>query len=269
MAKPWEAKPWFRYRPLFVNRQRIDLGVAFWQQYRQELANAERRYQVPAAILVAILAIETFLGRQMGQHPALDSLYTLAFYAPERRAYFAKEFAQLVRLGQQEGWSLPSLKGSYAGALGMAQFMPSSYQAYAVDFDGDGRRDLFNSAADAIASVANYFAKHHWHWQQPVIALAKVSPQQAQSLLTDTPDFTQNWAQLAKGGVQLTYPPTPETPVKLLAFSQANGPQYWVARHNFYVITRYNRSPHYAMAVFQLSQAIQEAYEATLHLTAP
>ncbi|HAT2714769.1 TPA: lytic murein transglycosylase B [Aeromonas hydrophila] len=260
ISKPWEAKPWHRYRPLFITPERIRDGVDFWQRHAATLARAEQTYQVPASLIVAIIGIETFYGRQMGRHPVLDSLYTLGFHYPERANFFAKEFAQLVLLAREEKWPLTRLKGSYAGAMGMGQFMPSSYRHYAVDFDGDGKRDLFANPVDAIGSVAHYFAEHQWRWGESPVEPALIGLAPVGTLLGPAPELTQTWAELATAGIELATPLAPDTPVKLLALEQADGPEYWVARHNFYVITRYNRSPLYAMAVHQLSQAIQDAY---------
>ncbi|MGY3902340.1 lytic murein transglycosylase B [Aeromonas lusitana] len=260
IARPWEAKPWHRYRPLFVTPERVRDGIAFWQRHADVLARAEQTYRVPASLIVSIIGIETFYGRQMGRHSVLDSLYTLGFHYPERSDFFAKEFAQLVLLAGEEKWSLTQLKGSYAGAMGMGQFMPSSYRHYAVDFDGDGKRDLFANPADAIGSVANYFAVHNWRWGESAVEPALIGLAPVDTLLEPSPDLKQRWAELAAAGVEIATPLVPDTPVKLLVLEQADGPEYWVARHNFYVITRYNRSPLYAMAVHQLSQAIQDAY---------
>ncbi|MDM5071643.1 MULTISPECIES: lytic murein transglycosylase B [Aeromonas] len=260
ISKPWEARPWHSYRPLFVTQARIQDGVNFWQRHADALARAEQHYRVPASLIVAIIGIETFYGRQMGRHSVLDSLYTLGFHYPAREEFFAKEFAQLVLLAKEEKWPLTRLRGSYAGAMGMGQFMPSSYRHYAVDFDGDGKRDLFANPVDAIGSVANYFALHQWRWGESAVEPALIGLAPVSTLLRPEPELRQLWAELAAAGIELATPLAPDTPVKLLALEQADGPEYWVARHNFYVITRYNRSPLYAMAVHQLSQAIQEAY---------
>ncbi|MDM5139348.1 lytic murein transglycosylase B [Aeromonas bestiarum] len=260
ISKPWEARPWHSYRPLFVTQARIQDGVNFWQRHADALTRAEQHYRVPASLIVAIIGIETFYGRQMGRHSVLDSLYTLGFHYPAREEFFAKEFAQLVLLAKEEKWPLTRLKGSYAGAMGMGQFMPSSYRHYAVDFDGDGKRDLFANPVDAIGSVANYFALHQWRWGESAVEPALIGLAPVSTLLRPEPELKQQWAELAAAGIELATPLAPDTPVKLLALEQADGPEYWVARHNFYVITRYNRSPLYAMAVHQLSQAIQEAY---------
>ena len=260
ISKPWEARPWHSYRPLFVTQARIQDGVNFWQRHADALTRAEQHYRVPASLIVAIIGIETFYGRQMGRHSVLDSLYTLGFHYPAREEFFAKEFAQLVLLAKEEKWPLTRLKGSYAGAMGMGQFMPSSYRHYAVDFDGDGKRDLFANPVDAIGSVANYFALHQWRWGESAVEPALIGLAPVSTLLRPEPELKQQWAELAAAGIELATPLAPDTPVKLLALEQADGPEYWVARHNFYVITRYNRSPLYAMAVHQLSQAIQDAY---------
>ena len=260
ISRPWEAKPWHRYRPLFVTPDRIRDGQQFWQQHATTLARAEQTYRVPASLIVAIIGIETFYGRQMGRHSVLDSLYTLGFHYPAREEYFAKEFAQLVLLAKEEKWPLTRLKGSYAGARGMGRFMPSSYRHYAVDFDGDGKRDLFANPVDAIGSVANYFAEHQWRWGESAVEPALIGLAPVSTLLRPEPELKQQWAELAAAGIELATQLAPQTPVKLLVLEQADGPEYWVARHNFYVITRYNRSPLYAMAAHQLSQAIQEAY---------
>ena len=262
MRRPWEAKPWYQYRPLFVTAQRIQAGVRFWQENSELLTRAEQTYRVPAALITAILGVETAYGKQMGRHDVLGSLYTLGFHYPERADFFAKEFAQLVLLAREEQLPLTALKGSYAGAMGMGQFMPSSYRHYAVDFDGDGRRDLFASRADAIGSVANYFAEHGWRWRDPVVEPAEASAPVAEALIGQAPEPGLRWQTLSEAGLRLATPPADDTLVRLLALEEVDGPRYWVARHNFYVINRYNRSPLYGMAVHQLSQAIQDAYAA-------
>src|SRR5574344_895005 len=174
IAKPWEAKPWYLYRPLFITEARVAAGVAFWRQNAGWLQRAEQQLQVPAALIVAIIGVETRFGTQMGDHPVLDALYTLGFHYPQRAPYFSKEFAQYVKLAKQEGWLLRQPKGSYAGAMGMGQFMPTSYLHFAVDGDGDQNKDLFSKPADAIHSVAHYFAEHDWIYGAPVAHKAMV-----------------------------------------------------------------------------------------------
>jgi membrane-bound lytic murein transglycosylase B len=261
IQKPWEAKPWYIYRPLFITEARITNGVAFWRQHADSLSKAEQQLHVPAELIVAIIGVETRFGSQMGDHPVLDALYTLGFHYPARAPYFSKEFAQYVKLAKQQGWPLREPKGSYAGAMGMGQFMPTSYLHFAVDFDGDGHTDLFANPADAIGSVGNYFAEHGWHWGEPVAHRAQVRDAAAVAhLLNGKLEIDQSWEQLQTAGVSMSTALAPATPVKLLKLDQTTGPEYWVLRNNFYVITRYNRSPLYAMAVHQLSEKIAAAY---------
>ena len=261
IQKPWEAKPWYQYRPLFITEARVRNGVLFWQQHADWLAKAEQQLKVPAEMIVAIIGVETRYGTQMGEHPVLDALYSLGFHYPARAPYFSKEFAQYVKLAKQQGWPLRTPKGSYAGAMGMGQFMPTSYLHFARDFDGDDHIDLFSNPADAIGSVGNYFAEHEWHWGEPVAHLAQVADaSKVATLLDGKLEINQSWQQLQAAGVTLSTTLAPATPVKLLKLDQAMGTEYWVLRHNFYVITRYNRSPLYAMAVYQLSEKIAAAY---------
>lgn len=262
IQRPWEAKPWYQYRPLFITHDRIEQGVQFWRQHASLLDRAAARLQVPAELIVAIIGVETHFGTRMGNHPVLDSLYTLGFHYPKRAAYFSKEFAQYLRLAQEQGWPLREPMGSYAGAMGMGQFMPTSYLHYAVDFDGDGHRDLFHNPADAIGSVANYFAEHGWQYGQAVAYPARVSEPVPASVLTDKLELVHTWQQLSAAGVKLDTQLPADTAVKLLKLELAQGSEYWVVRQNFYVITRYNRSPLYAMAVYQLSQELARAYHA-------
>ena len=259
ISRPWEAKPWHRYRPLFITEARVRNGVLFWQQHADWLAKAEQQLKVPAEIIVAIIGVETRYGSQMGEHPVLDALYSLGFHYPARAPYFSKEFAQYVKLAKQQGWPLRNPKGSYAGAMGMGQFMPTSYLHFARDFDGDGHIDLFANPADAIGSVGNYFAEHEWQWGEPVAHLAQVADAgKVAALLDGKLEINQSWQQLQAAGVSLSTTLPPATPVKLLKLDQALGAEYWVLRHNFYVITRYNRSSFYAMSVFQLAEALRQ-----------
>lgn len=263
IQRPWEAKPWSQYRPIFLTPERISAGAAFWQQHAELLSRAEAELQVPAQVIVAILGVETYFGTRMGDHPVLDALYTLGFHYPPRSAFFSKEFAQYVRLAAEQGWEMSEPKGSYAGAMGMGQFIPSSYLHYAIDFDGDGHRDLFHNPADAIGSVANYFHEHKWRLGAPVAQPVQVADERrVQALLSDKLEITTQWRQLKAAGVSSQTPLADDTPVKLLRLEGAEGTEYWAVEHNFYVITRYNRSPLYAMAVYQLSEAIAQEYHA-------
>lgn len=255
-----ESKPWYEYRALFMTDKRVNQGVDFWRAHSADLARAERTYHVPASVIVAIIGVETFYGNNMGKHPILDSLFTLAFYHPTRTPFFSKEFANFVKLGNEQGWDLKTRLGSYAGAMGMGQFMPSSYLSYAVDFDGDGHKDLFTNPTDAIGSVANYFHQHGWSMGEPVIEAAQITKPSALSYVKDRVELKQQWGQLKQAGINTVVPLPTTTPVSLIQLAQPSYSEYWVARKNFYVITRYNKSPLYAMVVHNLSQSLAKQY---------
>ena len=264
MTRPAEAKPWHQYRPIFMTEKRLQQGVAFMQQHSELLASAEQQLQVPAEIITAIIGVETFYGANMGSHKVLDALYTLGFHYPPRGEFFRSEFGHYLELAKEQGWSLDEPKGSYAGAMGMGQFISSSYRHYAVDFDSDGERNLFK-VDDAIGSVANYFYEHKWQQGEGVAYPATVTDTNAaEALLTPALEISHSWAELVAAGVVLEQELDAETPVKLIRLDGADDPEYWVVRHNFYVITRYNHSPLYAMAVYQLSEQLKQAYEQSL-----
>ncbi|SKC73023.1 lytic murein transglycosylase B [Pseudoxanthomonas indica] len=273
MSRPAErVKPWSEYRPNFITTTRIDGGRAFLARHREALTREEQTQGVPAEIIVAIIGVETSYGGYIGKHRVLDALYTLAFRyprsgKPERAAYeyrreqfFRDELAQLFALGREEKLDITTLIGSYAGAMGMGQFMPSSYREFAVDGDGDGRRDLYNSVDDVFASVANYFRKKGgerggWVPGAPVVARAELQPGFAEfNPDTWTPDYTL--AQLAERGYRPLEPVAADATATLVSLEGSAGKQYWLGFQNYYAITRYNNSKMYAMAVYQLSQAI-------------
>ena len=259
IAKPWEAKPWFQYYPIFLTEKRLTKGLAFWHTHQQTLARAEQETGVPAEIIVAIIGVETFYGTYQGKYSVLDALYTLGFHYPPRATFFRSELAQLMLLAKEESFDITELKGSYAGAMGWGQFISSSYRYYAVDFDGDGVRDLLNNPVDAIGSVANYFKKHHWKANADIAFKAKVSGKQYSTLLSKSLKYSHQWSQLQDVGVSIDVPNlSKDMNVKLFEFEQANKKEYWVGLPNFYVITRYNHSPLYAMAVFQFSQQLKQ-----------
>lgn len=273
MANPAEAKPWREYRPIFLQPSRIERGRAFLAAHRAALQRAEDTYGVPKELIVAILGVETGYGVNQGRWPVLDALYTLAFayprsgdpakaaYEDRRAAFFRDELAQLFALAKDEGLDITTLKGSYAGAMGWGQFMPSSYRQYAVDGDGDGRRDLFNDLDDVIASVANYFAKKGgWQPGGPVM-LRAVRDAAATDLAQpgNTVVLDQTLASLASLGYRPAVTevmPPPQTPAGLITLDGEAGPEYWIVFNNFRAITTYNLSRLYATAVYQLSQAI-------------
>ena len=263
ITRPYEAKPWYQYRSLFLTPARIDGGAAFWLANRERLEQAEARYGVPAEIVVAIIGVETQYGRNVGRYRVLDALATLGFGYPPRSPFFLGELEQFLTLTQEEHLDPRQTVGSYAGAMGLGQFIPSSYRSFAVDFDGDGQRNLWQPA-DAIGSVANYFARHGWQKDGRIAFAAQAGTPEAQSLGNQTRETPYTVASLRQAGVrsEATLPAT--LPANLLALDQVDGPEYWVALPNFYVITRYNHSVLYAMAVFQLSQEIRRAYQAKL-----
>jgi membrane-bound lytic murein transglycosylase B len=258
MAKPAEAKPWFKYREIFMTEARIAGGVQFWRANEAVLQAVQQQYGVPAEILIAIIGVESKYGAVTGKYRVIDALATLGFAHPSRSEFFLKELESYLLLSRKEGIDPMQPTGSYAGAMGMPQFMPSSFESYAVDFDHDGKRDIWKNSADAIASVANYFAHNHW---QPGAAIAypvTATGQAYQNALDKgvKPDATV--AQIRALQIDIPKQLTDSANVKLLGFALAEGEELWLGLHNFYVITRYNHSPLYAMAVFQLSQAIAE-----------
>jgi membrane-bound lytic murein transglycosylase B len=262
MERPYEAKPWHRYRRLFLTPERITGGIAFWRDNAAILARAEEAYGVAPELIVAILGVETNYGRRLGDHRALDALTTLGFSYPKRADFFRGELEQLLLLSLEGQVDAAGAVGSYAGALGKPQFIPSSYRAYAVDFDGDGKRDLWGSNADVIGSMANYFSRHGWQRGAPVAFRARVPSVPPRDLGVAgkkpvAPNTTVDW--LRSAGVEWQEPVGGDTPATLV---RLDGPEdeYWVALQNFYVITRYNHSNLYAMAAHQLSQEIKGRY---------
>lgn len=263
IQRPWEARPWHRYHGIFLTEKRIQRGVEFWQQHRDTLARAEAEYGVPAQLIVAIIGVETFYGEYMGNYRVLDALYSLGFYYPPRQSFFRSELAEFIRLAEKEGLETFDVKGSYAGAMGFGQFISSSYRAYAVDFDGDGQRDLLNNQVDAIGSVAHYFARHQWRKGQPVAIPAWPNRVEDIDALTNGrgQTLTHTVGSLREAGVDFVTQMPADTPARLFAFAEEEGSSYWVGLPNFYSITRYNHSPLYAMAVYQLSEEIRYAFE--------
>ena len=264
IARPWEAKPWFEYYPIFLTEKRLEKGLSFWQSHEKTLLRAEKDLGIPAEIIVAIIGVETFYGEYKGKYKVLDALYTLGFFYPPRAKFFSSELEQLFLLSKEENFAIEQLMGSYAGAMGMGQFISSSYRHYAIDFDGDGVRDLLNNPVDAIGSVANYFKQHGWQQGQPVAFKATVKGDAWQALLTDQLKYQHSWQDIQQAGVSLDDNATVAalSPAKLFAFEQQDQQEYWLGLENFYVITRYNHSPLYAMAVFQFSQQLKQHKQA-------
>jgi membrane-bound lytic murein transglycosylase B len=263
ITRPAEAKPWYEYRAIMVTPERIEQGVEFWQRNADTLRRAEAELGVPPEIVTAILGVETRYGRNTGRHRVLDALFTLGFGYPKRASFFRKELEQFLLMTREEHLDARTLTGSYAGAMGKSQFMPSSFRAYAIDFDGDGRRDLWGSDADAIGSIANYFVRNGWRRGERVALPASGVDSRHQRFLEAglKPGFTLG--ELAAAGVRVDTDGLPaDTPCSLFDLDEENGPAYWAGLQNFFAITRYNRSELYAMAVYQLSREIAQSHAA-------
>ncbi len=257
MSRPAEKTlAWHEYRAIFLTDKRIDAGVEFWSEHGDDLARIATDTGVPIEMLIGIIGVETFFGRITGSYPVVDALATLAFDYPPRSRFFTRELEELFLLGRDESFDLSTLKGSYAGAMGAPQFIPSSYRAYAVDGDGDGVRDLFASWDDVVASVANYFVVHGWRPGEDVVEMAQlkdgVNGRSATRGLK--PDATV--ASLSDAGIMFATGLDSSAPAGLVALEGDDGEELWVSFHNFYVITRYNRSVMYALAAWQLGQAV-------------
>ncbi|MCB1866600.1 MAG: lytic murein transglycosylase B [Chromatiales bacterium] len=261
ISRPAETKPWHEYRKIFLTEARIAGGVAFWNRNAELLDRVEAAYGVPPQIVTAIIGVETRYGANTGSFRVLDSLYTLGFGYPKRSEFFLGELAQFLALAREERVDPLAATGSYAGAMGMPQFISSSYRRYAVDFDGDDRRDLWNSTADIIGSVGNYFALHGWRAAAPVAYRATVAGEPGDDHGTRGLKPWTTLAELAAAGVEINPNLPGTTPAALIRLDQTEGPEYWAGLDNFYTITRYNHSALYAMAVFQLSEEIRERHE--------
>ena len=259
MTRPAEkTMTWGRYRQIFVEPERARQGADYLAAHRDLFEAAEKRYGVPAYIVAAILGVETRYGGFIGSDRVIDALSTLAFDYPPRSAFFTKELGAFIQLCVDEKLDCTNDVGSYAGAMGLGQFMPSSYAAYAVDGNNDGKRDLWDQPADIIFSVANYLAENGWQRGAPIAQPATLARPDLIDELTPSTRHTQyRWAELEQMGVSAEDSPTQDTRVGLLAFvGPHEQPEYWIAEHNFFVITTYNTSPLYAMAVYQLGRMI-------------
>ncbi|WP_051603781.1 lytic murein transglycosylase B [Marinobacter sp. HL-58] len=249
---------WHQYREIFMRQERIEQGVEFLQQYREAFERAEAEYGVPAEVIAAIIGVETWYGRYKGKHRVLDALATLAFDYPPRSRFFRSELAQYLLMTREQGFDPEELIGSYAGAMGYGQFISSSYRHYAVDFDDDGVADILNNPVDAIGSVANYFRAHHWQPGEPVAEQVRnVLPEDSPLLTRELkPGLTVN--DYRQAGLAPDEGMDDDAKARAVRLAGAGGPELWLTYHNFYVITRYNHSHLYAMAVFQLANALGE-----------
>ena len=265
MSRPVLAPPkWYEYAPQFLSAERIDAGLEFWRDNETTLTRAQNEFGVPAEVIVAIIGVETFYGRNTGGYRVFDALTTLAFDYPRRAAFFRNELKEFLLLAREQGISPLAPRGSYAGASGLPQFMPGSMRAYAVDYDGDGRIDLSADAADAIGSVGNFLARHDWQPGAPVLEPAQIDPAAGDVALRTLDGGVSErrprdaWMRDGVGTHIMPADPGSD-PVGLLMLEEADGPSYWLAFGNWYVLTRYNRSRLYASAVWQLAQALVKA----------
>ena len=249
-------RSWERYRPRFLNDRRINGGVRFWQENRATLARAREVYGVPEEVIVAIIGVETEYGSNTGGFRVLEALATLAFNYPRRAEFFRTELEQFLLLARENNMDPLSIKGSFAGAIGIPQFMPGSQRRYAVDFDGDQRVDLSGSVSDAIGSVARFLEQHGWVAGQPVALRARTSSEPERSLIEAGIRPSLKVADLAEQGILATTD-SPANVALIDLVSPGRETEYWLGYENFYVITRYNRSSFYAMSVFQLAEEIR------------
>ena len=266
MARPAErVVPWFEYRKIFLTEERIAAGVRFWGEHADTIQQVAERYGVAPEMIVAIVGIETYFGTRMGRYRVLDALATLAFAYPPRAEFFTSELESFLLLTREESVDPKVALGSYAGAMGAGQFIPSSYRAYAVDADADGKRDLWSNWNDALGSVANYFAEHNWKAGEPVMERAIrpesfTGPEPSNKLTLDG-----TVGSVTKMGYVFTTTLPTDAPAAPYSYeAEGGGSEYWIGYHNFTVVTRYNRSTKYALAAFQLSEAIRARYSETL-----
>lgn len=259
MNRPLEkVAPWWEYRERFLSSERITLGAQFWADHKESLERIATTYQIPPEYLVAIIGVETFYGRQTGRFRVLDALATLAFDYPQRGGYFRGELEQFLLLARENKLNPLSTMGSYAGAMGVPQFMPSAYRRFAVDADSDKTRDLWGDWDDILASVANYLKEYGWVPAAPVLAEVRLDRDPSFQIEPHNLELTETLDDLAAHGVKVDGDLPGSTPVVLISAEQHDGPAYRVGFKNFYVITRYNNSARYAMAVCDLAQAIAQ-----------
>lgn len=264
ISRPAEGKPWHQYRKIFLTDKRISQGVEFWKDNKELIAKASKQFGVDEEVIVAIIGVETSYGRNTGGYRTIDALVTLGFYYPQnlssdRSPFFTSELMNYFQLANEENLPADEITGSYAGAMGMGQFMPSSYREYAVDFDGDGSRDLWRSTPDVVGSVANYLSRHGWQAGKPVTHRARASQGAAFDMISRNLTPTLTVAEWQENGFSSSSELSPDLPAAVLKLVEKDRNSYWLTFKNFYVITRYNRSPRYAMAVYQLSQEIKKA----------
>jgi membrane-bound lytic murein transglycosylase B len=259
---PERRKEWFEYRPIFITSARIRQGVQFWRENAEALALAESKTGVPAEMIVSILGVETSYGRNKGSFRVIDALATLGFDHPPRAPFFSKELREFLILSRENDMDPSEIRGSYAGAMGYPQFMPSSWRNLAVDFDGDGRIDLINNPVDAIGSIANYFKGNGWKPSEAVVLAGTATGEISEDSVSTTLNTSTTLAAIQQSGIQNSHNLAPTTAATAFRLQGTNGSEYWIGLHNFYVITRYNRSIMYAMAVNDLANLIKQEKQA-------
>jgi membrane-bound lytic murein transglycosylase B len=265
MTTQYEALPWHKYQAMLVTEKKIQGGTKFWREYSEILKQAEKEFGVPAQLIVAIIGVESSYGANSGKYPVLQALATLAFDYPPRADFFKNELKEYLLLITEQKLDPLALKGSYAGAMGMPQFIASSYRNFAVDFDNSGQIDLHNNIPQVIGSVANYFKVHGWKPGAQVVHKAKIKGSKYKTLQVATrnnPVPATPLAILKQHGITpIAKIKDQNTPAALLEFHNGKETEYWLGLNNFYVITRYNNSSNYALAVHQLGSAIQKSYK--------
>lgn len=261
MRKPAEAKPWGFYRQFFITEKRTNGGVEFWRQHEDALAKAEALYGVPANIIVAIIGVETSYGETTGQFKTFPCLATLAFHYPARAPFFKRELEEYLLLTRELSISPLTVEGSYAGALGKPQFMPSSYRQYAIDSGNKGYRDLLHDDTDIIYSVANFLNSHGWASGHTIALEAQIDDDVYQNLAHPGLKPTLGYRDIRHNRIETYHRMTKEDKATILRLNADNNSEYWLGLNNFYVITTYNNSENYAMAVYQLANIIAERYE--------
>ena len=258
ISRPAEkTKEWHEYRKIFLGEKRINQGIEFWRSHKKTILRASEVYGVAPEIIVAIIGVETRYGRHTGTYRVLDALATLGFDYPKRGKFFRSELEQFLLLVREQDLDVTHLKGSYAGAMGYGQFIPSSYRAYAVDFDADNKVDIWQNPVDAIGSVANYFKAHKWQTDQPVLTRARIQKEYEKDILNKKNKPTLSLSDVVDKGFTPVDSYDDQLRVMPLVFTGDYGKEFWLGFDNFYVITRYNRSHMYALAVWQLSQEIK------------
>ena len=260
ISTPGTARPWHEFRSRYMEPERVNNGVAFWRVHAATLEKASREFGIPEEIIVATIGVETFYGRNTGNFRVLEALTMLAFRYPPRAELFRSELEHYLLLARETGLDPTGIRGSYAGAMGIPQFLPSSYRNYAIDFDGDGKRDIINSTADAIGSVANYYKAFGWRPGEAVVVPAEVEGSGIAALLETGIKPLLKVAELKSQGVTPVMPMEEGVEAALFMVESATGPRYWLGLNNFYVITRYNRSLNYALTVYELAQELRARF---------